>query len=129
MWFSHVASLIIICICVGNSMEVMEVRWFDMEDAMERFGENDAKVEPTNPHIIFPKDTTKKMTWLDALARCGDMGAVPFVPKTAEDMEMINTARLSLGRKGYMWFPASDITEEGVLRWWDGQTVTPNIGK
>ncbi|CAL4090788.1 unnamed protein product [Meganyctiphanes norvegica] len=64
------------------------------------------------------------MSWLDALARCGDMGAVPFVPKTPEDFQMMKSVRLALGDSYCLWLAASDLAEEGVLRWWDGRVVT-----
>ncbi|CAL4090784.1 unnamed protein product [Meganyctiphanes norvegica] len=40
---------------------------------------------------------------------------------------MIYSVRLALGKgaEGHMWLPVSDIAEEGVPRWWDGQTITP----
>ncbi|CAL4096540.1 unnamed protein product [Meganyctiphanes norvegica] len=69
--------------------------------------------------LIIPSSGTSKMSWVDAWSRCQSLDAQPFVPRTLRDFEVIKSVRVALGC--CLWLPASDLAQEGVLRWWDGQ--------
>ncbi|CAL4124011.1 unnamed protein product [Meganyctiphanes norvegica] len=68
------------------------------------------------------------MSWLDSWSRCQSLGAQPFVPRTLRDFEVIKSVRLALGEQTALWLPASDLSQEGILKWWDGKDASGSQG-
>ncbi|CAL4108414.1 unnamed protein product, partial [Meganyctiphanes norvegica] len=97
-----------------------------MNTRLTRMEEKDATKETKWSHLIIPTSSTTKMNWLDSWSRCGSLGAIPFVPKTRQDYEMMKSVRVTIG--SFMWLPASDLAEEGSLKWWDGTVATASPG-
>ncbi|CAL4241775.1 unnamed protein product [Meganyctiphanes norvegica] len=133
MWLSQLASLFILCLVFRRSLQDRMFDFDGIEDAfnamntrLTRMEEKDAKKETKWSHLIIPTSSTTKMNWLDSWSRCGGLGAIPFVPKTRQDYEMMKSVRVTIGNN--IWLPSSDLAEEGLVKWWNGEVATGGPG-